>query len=91
MFLCNPMDSDLPGSSVHEISQERTLDWVAISSSRGYSKPRDQTRVSRIAEADSLPSEPTGKLILLNVGMVYKVMWGKKALSRTKEEVRLNG
>ena len=27
----------------------------------------------------------------LNVGMVYKVMWGKKALSRTKEEVRLNG
>ena len=28
------MDCSLPGSSVHGISQARTLEWVAISSSR---------------------------------------------------------
>ena len=34
------MDYSLPGSSVHEISQARTLAWVAISFSRGSSWPR---------------------------------------------------
>ena len=29
-----------PGSSVYGISQEKILDWVAISFSRGYSQPR---------------------------------------------------
>ena len=38
----------LPGSSVHEIFQARILEWVAISSSRGTSRPRDRTRVSCI-------------------------------------------
>ena len=41
---CSP-----PGSSVHGISQARILEWVAISSSRGSSWPRDQTRVSSIS------------------------------------------
>ena len=50
----------LPGSSVHGISQARTLEWVAISFSRGSSRPRYQTWVSYIA-ADSLPSKPPGK------------------------------
>ena len=39
--LCDPMDCSPPGSSVHGISQERILEWVAISSSRGSSQPRD--------------------------------------------------
>ena len=38
-----------PGSFVHGISQARILEWVAISSSRGSSQPRDQTRVSCVA------------------------------------------
>ena len=29
--LCDPMDSSLPGSSVHGILQARILEWVAIS------------------------------------------------------------
>ena len=41
-----PMDCSLPGSSVHRISQARTLEWAAISSSRGTSQPRDWTQVS---------------------------------------------
>ena len=46
--LCNPMDCSLPGSSLHGILQARVLEWVAISFSRGSSRPRDQTRVSCI-------------------------------------------
>ena len=44
--LCAPMDCSLPDSSVHAFLPARILEWVAISSSRGYSRPRDQTRVS---------------------------------------------
>ena len=43
------MDCSPPGYSVHGILQARTLEWVAISFSRGSSWPRDQTWVSRIA------------------------------------------
>ena len=48
LTLCDPMDCSPPGSSVHGISQERVLEWVAISFSRGSSQLRDQTQVSRI-------------------------------------------
>ena len=49
LALCNPMDCSPPGSSVHGILQARILEWVAISSSRGSSQPRDRTQVSCIA------------------------------------------
>ena len=39
--LCDPMDCSPPGSSVHGISQARILEWVAISSYRWFSWPRD--------------------------------------------------
>ena len=47
--LFDPMDCNLPGSSLHGILQARVLEWVAISFSRGSSPPRDWTLVSRIA------------------------------------------
>ena len=37
----DPMDCSPPGSSVHGVLQARTLEWVAISFSRGSSQPRD--------------------------------------------------
>ena len=37
-------------SSVPGISQARILEWVAISSSRGPSRPRDQTHISYIGK-----------------------------------------
>ena len=46
LTLCDPMDCNLPGSSVHGILQARILEWVAISFSRGSSQPRDQTQGS---------------------------------------------
>ena len=39
--LCDPMDCSPPGSSVRGILQARILEWVAVSSSRGSSRPRD--------------------------------------------------
>ena len=46
--LCNPVDCNLLGFSVHGILQARILEWIAISFSRGSSRPRDRTRVSCI-------------------------------------------
>ena len=42
------MDYSPPGSSVHEISQTRILEFLAISSSRGSFRPRDRTCISCI-------------------------------------------
>ena len=47
--LHDPMDCRLSGSFVHGIFQARLLEWIAISFSRGSSRPRNRTRVSRIA------------------------------------------
>jgi len=43
------MVCSLLGSSVHGISQARILEWIATSSSRGSSQPRDQSHVSCLA------------------------------------------
>ena len=40
-----PFGLSLPGSSFHRILQARTLEWVAVPSSRGSFQPRDQTHV----------------------------------------------
>ena len=48
VWLCDFMDCSPPGSSVHGILQARILERVAISFSRGSSRPRDRTQVSRI-------------------------------------------
>ena len=47
--LCNHMDCSLPGFSIHGIFQARVLEWVAISFSKGSSRPRDRAQVSHIA------------------------------------------
>ena len=47
--LCDPKDCSPPGSSVHGMLQARTLEWVAMSFSRGSSRPRNRTYVSCLA------------------------------------------
>ena len=54
------MDCSLPDSSVHRICQARILEWVAISYSKGSSRPRDRTHVSCIA-GGFFTTEPPGK------------------------------
>ena len=48
-ILCGTMDCRPPGSSAHGISQTRILEWMAISSYRESSWPRDRTWVSCVA------------------------------------------
>ena len=46
--LCDPIDCSPPGSSVHGILKAWILGWVAISSTRASSRPRDLNHVSCI-------------------------------------------
>jgi len=48
-FFGTPMHCNPTGSSVHVIFQERILEWIAISFSRGSSQPRDQTCISWVS------------------------------------------
>ena len=57
LTLCNPMDCSLPAFSVHGIFQARMLECIAISFSRGSSRPR-----SPALQADSSLTELWGKL-----------------------------
>ena len=43
------LDYRPPGASVHEILQERILEWVAMPFSRGSSQSRDQTHISCVS------------------------------------------
>jgi len=84
--LCNSMDCSPPGSSVHGIFQSRIQAWIAISSSRGSSQPRDQTRLSCISSI--------GRQILYQLGYQSKVKnknvtkegrsWGRESLKIPK-------
>ena len=47
LTLCDPMDCSPPGSSVHGILRARVLEWVAMPSSRGSSRPRDRVHICR--------------------------------------------
>ena len=49
---CDPKDCSLPGSNVLGIFQARILEWVVMPSSRGSSRPRDQTQVSCVPYTD---------------------------------------
>ena len=66
LTLWDSMDCSPPGSSVHGIFQPRILEWVAISSPRGSSWPRNQTCISCIGRQTLYhwATEPPGKLTL---------------------------
>ena len=67
--LCNPVDCSPPGSSVYGISQARILEWVAMPFSRGFSWPRDQTRVSCLP-GRFFTTEPLMKSCILVITLV---------------------
>ena len=45
----NSVDCNLPGSPVHVILQARTLEWVAMPSSRGSAQPKDRSCISYVS------------------------------------------
>ena len=63
--------------SAHGSFQARILEWVAISSSRGPSPPRGQTRVSCISHSirwdtvPPIPTAPPGKSFILFHGLFF--------------------
>ena len=84
--LCDLTDCSPPGSPLHGISQARILEWVAISSSKGYSRPRDWTRVSctSCTGRQILYRWATGEAcleIIIAIKEEEKVEQGKKSVS----------
>ena len=80
-FFCDPMDYSPPDSSVCGISQARILEWVAMSSSRGFSQPRDQTHIScsSCIAGRFFTDEPPG-----NRSKVHEHPWKIKTLEAWK-------
>ena len=73
LTLCSLMDCSLPDSSVYGISQARIMEWVAISSPGDLPDPgiKSTFPMSPALKEDSLPVEPSGKLLNLNVTVQY--------------------
>ena len=72
LTLWEPMDWDLPGSSVHGILQARILEWVAISFSRRSSWPRDRTHLGLLHCRQILYHLPPGK----------PTVWGERVINQ---------
>ena len=80
--LCDPMVCSPPGSSVQGISQARTLEWVAMFSSRRSSDPGTEP-TSRALAGGFLTTELPGKpqAILLVNSLFLKWKWSEVAQS----------
>ena len=76
-ILFNSMDYSLPGSSVHGSLQARILEWVATSSSRGSSQPRDRTCICYISFIRRLILYHQRQLILCQIttNSIYNPVW----------------
>ena len=73
LTLCHPMDWSLLVSSLHGILQSRTLEWVAVPSSRGSSQPRNRTSFSSISF--------TGRLGLFTISATWEALVNLKESS----------
>ena len=62
LTLCNPMDCNLPGSSIHGILQARILEWVFPPP--GHPANPGIEPGSPTLQEGSLPAELPGKLFL---------------------------
>ena len=96
---CDPMDCSLPGFSLHGIFQARVLEWVAISFSRGSSRPKDWTQVSRIASRRftlwAIRALPQGLYLILTLGQqkwlrVYRKQRLRSGISASSKDLKTN-
>ena len=71
LTLCNPMDCSPPGSPVRGILQVRIPEWVRFPPPGDLPDPGIKLR-SPALQADSLPSEPPGKLMVF-AHLLYSV------------------
>ena len=76
VWLCDPMDCSLPGSSVHGILQARILEWVAVPFSRASSQPRGWAHVSCIGRQILYHLNHLGSLMFHNEHIMrLRVYW----------------
>ena len=80
--VCTPLDCTAPGSSVLGDFQARIREWVAISFSRGSSKPRTESEsaVSTALQAYSLPLNHQGS-------QIHYLQWNKAFFLRTASKL----
>ena len=82
--VCNPMDYSLPGFSVHRILQAGILEWEAIPSSRGSSRPRQGLNPRLLGllhrQAGSLPLVPPGKPLVVYFCKTNHPKWNHNGL-----------
>ena len=73
---CDPMDYSSPGSSVHDVSQARILEWVSISYSRDLPTPGTEPSFlsSSTLAGRFFATEPPGKPVLDGT-LEYFLMW----------------
>ena len=86
LTLCDSMNCHPPGSFVHEISQARTLEWVAISFSRGLPNPWIEPK-SPVLQAEALLPELLGKPIMVLIHSPFlgtRVGWNRTRESATE-------
>ena len=88
LIICNTMNCSWPGSSVRGISHPTILEWVAISSSRGSSQPREQTRlfciscIGRLILTTSTTWETPYLSAGLNINIYIHIVVGRMAAQR---------
>ena len=82
LTLCDPIDCDPPGSSVHRILQATIPEWVAMPFFRGSSRPRDRAQVSRTS-GGLFTTEPPGKHCFCFVLLLWpRGMWDLSSPTR---------
>ena len=75
--LCNSRSCSPPNCSLHEIFQARTLEWVAISFSKGIFLTQGSNSCLLCLlhyQADSLPVVPPGKPLVILLGCPQKMV-----------------
>ena len=66
LTICDSMDCNPPGSSIHEILQARILEWVAISCFRASSQVSNPRLLCLLRwQVGSLPVAPPGKFLCM--------------------------
>ena len=78
--LCDPMNCNPPGSSVHGTSQARIQEWVAISSPRGSSQSRIKPAAPALAGGFFTTEWPGVNQKLL----LWKLSWAMEKILFTK-------
>ena len=84
-LFCDPTDCSLPGDLCPWMFQARILEWVASSSSRVSSRPKDQICVSYVLTGRFFTTSTTWKVLLIFYILIFWP-WGMWDLSSSSRD-----